>query len=266
MPSTKLLCSPRNELVGNERSLYPCLFRGRQACTCAENKYRSSLNAQHKNKLLNLHFTFNFSNTLSGSTSLLFKTISWLPSFLFWICMSQSLGQKSLGLIIYFVLKVRIHFWQFFVQYEMSAVFANFHKIGGVVTVMTFLSRNRLLSILYFVLYFVKIPRVRIGLSTVILTATLDYNLSSCSHADLLQPAHNHAELLSTKPSLLDFLAVRHCPVSEIRIKFWRDGYLIWRLNVESLHPWDWSYLVMQCLWVRPTPTVAVCVGLSVKC
>ena len=31
---------------------------GRQACTCAVNKYQYSLNTQHKNKLLNLHFTF----------------------------------------------------------------------------------------------------------------------------------------------------------------------------------------------------------------
>ena len=57
MPSTKL-CSPRNELIGNERRLYPCLFRGRQACTSAVNKYLYNINTQHKNKLLNLHFTF----------------------------------------------------------------------------------------------------------------------------------------------------------------------------------------------------------------
>ena len=53
MPSTKL-----RSLVENERSLYPCLFRGRQVCTCAENKYQYNLNTQHKNKLFNLHFTF----------------------------------------------------------------------------------------------------------------------------------------------------------------------------------------------------------------
>ena len=45
-------------MAGNERSLYPCLFRGRQACTCAVNKYLNNLNTQHKNKLFNLHFTF----------------------------------------------------------------------------------------------------------------------------------------------------------------------------------------------------------------
>ena len=33
-------CSPRIEMTGNERSLYPCLFRSRQACTCAVNKYK----------------------------------------------------------------------------------------------------------------------------------------------------------------------------------------------------------------------------------
>ena len=57
MPSTKL-CSPRNEMAGNERNLYPCLFRGRQACTCAVNKYLCNLNAQHKNKLFSIHFSF----------------------------------------------------------------------------------------------------------------------------------------------------------------------------------------------------------------
>ena len=57
MPSTKL-SSPRNEMTGNERSLYPCLFRARQACTRAVNKYLYNLKTKHKNKLFNLHFTF----------------------------------------------------------------------------------------------------------------------------------------------------------------------------------------------------------------
>ena len=53
MPSTQL-SSPRNELTGNERSLYPCLFRARQACTCPVNLYKS------KNSTLNFLTSFYF--------------------------------------------------------------------------------------------------------------------------------------------------------------------------------------------------------------
>ena len=47
MPSTQL-SSPRNELTGNERSLYPCLFRAWQACIHLRCKSKYNLWIQHK--------------------------------------------------------------------------------------------------------------------------------------------------------------------------------------------------------------------------
>ena len=58
MPSTQL-SSPRNVMTCNERSLYPCLFRAWQACTCAVD-INKNLNAQHKIPRLTFYFQLRF--------------------------------------------------------------------------------------------------------------------------------------------------------------------------------------------------------------
>ena len=59
------------------------------------------------------------------------------------------------------------------------------------------------------------------------------------------------------RPSLFDQLAVR------FRINFWRDGWCsISPSGVEGLHPWVWSYPVLQSSgvttedWVGPDPPI----------
>ena len=58
------------EMTGNERSLYPCLFRAWQARTCAVNLSKIY---KHNTKLFNLFFTFNFASLQNNQ----------FPSFLF---------------------------------------------------------------------------------------------------------------------------------------------------------------------------------------
>ena len=49
-------------MTGNERSLYPCLSRARQACTCAVNKY---LHIKSKYTTQNLSTYFSLSDSIS---------------------------------------------------------------------------------------------------------------------------------------------------------------------------------------------------------
>ena len=70
---------------------------------------------------------------------------------------------------------------------------------------------------------------------------------------------------------ILHFFKIRWNSLDVVTtVGLWRltneNGIEPMHMSVESLHPWDWSYPVLQYLRVRPTPTVVVGVGLNVKC